>query len=295
MAAALAAPLAKAVHAQVAPEGRMLLAMHQNTSRGAGFRGSLEGWARAGIRYVELNDTLLVDFLEGDTLAGARSLLSDLNLTPVSGATVLQDIWVPGPAREESLETWRLRCEQFAELGLEKVYAPSVTNRPMTVEDFAATPEAVREAAEIARQHGLTAMIEFTRTSTHLSTLSSSLQVIRDAGHPSIRPMIDLFHFWSGLSKFEDLDMLEPGELAHAHFQDLLDAPRELTNNSYRLIPGDGISPLVRILRKLAEKEYDGALSVELFLPRLVNGDPYEVASEIRPKCEAVMREAQVL
>jgi sugar phosphate isomerase/epimerase len=295
LAASLAAPLAKAVHAQVAPAGRMLLAMHQNTSRGAGFRGSLEGWARAGIRHVELNDALLVDFLEGDTLSGARSLLGDLNLTPVSGATVLQDIWVPGPARSESLETWRLRCEQFAELGLEKVYAPSVTNRPMTAEDFAATPEAVREAAEIARQHGLTAMIEFTRTSTHLATLTSALEAIREAEHPSIRPMIDLFHFWSGLSKFEDLDLLEPGELAHAHFQDLLDAPRELTNNSYRLIPGDGISPLVRILRKLAEKEYSGALSVELFLPRLVNGDPYEVASEIRPKSEAVMREAEVL
>jgi len=32
----------------------MLLSMHQNTSRSAGFRGSLEGWARAGIEYVEL-------------------------------------------------------------------------------------------------------------------------------------------------------------------------------------------------------------------------------------------------
>ena len=111
----------------------------------------------------------------------------------------------------------------------------------------------------------------------------------------SIRPMIDFFHFWSGLSKFEDLDLLEPGELAHAHFQDLLDAPKELTNNDYRLIPGDGIAPLDAILRKLAEKEYTGALSVELFRSELVNGDPFLVAREIRSKAEAVMREAQVL
>ena len=33
--------------------GAMRLCMHQNTSRGAGFRGSLEGWARAGVRYAE--------------------------------------------------------------------------------------------------------------------------------------------------------------------------------------------------------------------------------------------------
>ena len=32
----------------------MTLAMHQNTSAGAGYRGSLEGWAKAGIRQVEV-------------------------------------------------------------------------------------------------------------------------------------------------------------------------------------------------------------------------------------------------
>lgn len=295
VAAALAAPLAKAVHAQVAPAGRMLLSIHQNTSRGAGFRGSLEGWARAGIRYVELNDGMLDSFLENDTLAGARRLLDDLGLTPVSAATILPDLWLPGPERAESLESWRARCEQFAALGLDKIYSPDLTSRRVTAEDFAATPDCIREVGEIASEHGLTCMIEFTRGSTHLSTLSSSLQVIREAGHPSVRPMLDFFHFWSGMGKFEDLDLLRPGELAHAHFQDLLDAPRELTTNAYRLIPGDGIAPVVRILRKLAEKEYNGALSVELFLPRLTNGDPYEVATEIRSKCEAVMREANVL
>jgi 2-keto-myo-inositol isomerase len=295
LAAPLAAPLAKAVHAQVAPAGRMLLSIHQNTSRAAGFRGSLEGWARAGIRYVELNDAVLDGFLESDTLAGARQLMSDLDLTPVSAATVLQDLWLPGPARAESLETWRRRCDQFAALGLQKIYSPSLTNRRITAEDFAATPDSIREAGEIAREHGLTAMIEFTRNSTHLSTLSSSLQVIRAAGHPNVRPMLDFFHFWSGMGKFEDLDLLEPGELAHAHFQDLLDAPRELTNNNYRLIPGDGIAPVVRIIRKLVEKEYSGALSVELFRSEIVNGDPYEIGTEILTKCEAVMREARVL
>ncbi len=297
----LAAPLvrslqsAQPIHAQTAPPGKMLLSIHQNTSRAAGFRGSLEGWARAGIQYVELNDRMLDGFLENDTLAGARSLLNDLGMTPVSAAAVMQDIWIPGPARAASLETWRRRCDQFANLGLERVYSPAITNRPVTAEDFAATPACVREAGEIAAEYNLTAMIEFLRTSTHLATLPSALNVIRAADHPNVRPMLDIFHFWSGLSKFEDLDLLEPGELAHAHFQDLLEGPRELINNDSRLIPGDGIAPLVRILRKLAEKEYDGALSVELFRAELVRGDPFQVATEIRRKAEAVMREAQVL
>ena len=287
--------MARAVTAQSAPPGKMLLGMHQNTSSAAGFRGSLEGWSRAGIQYVELGAPLLAEFLRNDTLPAARRLLGDLGLTPASAAVVLQDLWLPGPARAESLEAWRRGCDQFASLGLQKVYSPSITRRPVTAADFAATPDCIREAGEIAREYELTAMIEFIRNSTHLATLTSALQMIREAGHPNVRPMLDFFHFWSGLSKFEDLDLLEPGELAHAHFQDLLDTPRELINNDSRLIPGDGIAPVVRILEKLAEKQFTGALSVELFRAEYVQGDPFEVATEIRQKCEAVMRQAQVL
>ena len=293
--APVAASWARLVTAQSAAPGKMLLAMHQNTTRAAGFRGSMEGWSRAGIRYVELGAPQLSAFLESDTLPAARRLLSDLNLVPASAAVVLQDIWLPGPARAESLEAWRRGCEQMANLGLQKVYSPSVTNRRLTPDDFAATPQAIYEAGEIAAEFDLTAMIEFTRTSTHLATLTSSLEMIRAAGHANVRPMLDFFHFWSGLSKFEDLDLLEPGELAHAHFQDLREGPRELINNDSRLIPGDGIAPVVRILRKLTEKQYTGALSVELFRSEFVQGDPYAVASEIRPKCESVMQEAGVL
>ena len=291
----LVAPLARVVSAQSAAPGKMLLSIHQNTSRAAGYRGSLEGWARAGIQYVELNDSLLDAFLEDDTLPAARRVMTDLGLTPVSAVAVLPDIWIPGPARVASLETWRRRCEQYASLGVQKVYSPSITSRRVDAEDFAATPDCIRETGEIAREYNLTAMIEFLRTSTHLATLTSALDVIREAAHPNVRPMLDFFHFWSGLSKFADLDLLQPGELAHAHFQDLLDTPRELIDNDSRLIPGDGIAPVVRIIQKLAEKRYAGALSVELFRAEFVQGNPFQVATEIRQKCEAVMRQAQVL
>src|SRR5688572_1482775 len=129
-AAPLAATLVRALDAQEPAASAMQLAMHQNTSRAAGFRRSLEGWAQAGIRQVELTDVLLDQFLQSDTLQGARRLLADLNLTPASAAAVLPDVWIPGPARAASLETWRRRCEQFAALGLEKLYYPSITTRP---------------------------------------------------------------------------------------------------------------------------------------------------------------------
>jgi 2-keto-myo-inositol isomerase len=294
LAATLLAQVAQSVEAAGRNIPDLRLAMHQNTSRAAGFRGSLEGWKRAGIRYVELSDVLLDQFLARDTLAAATKLLGDLGLTPLSAGAVLPDVWIRGPDRVASLEILRRRCEQFVALGLDKFYCPSITNRPVTRADFDATPACIREVGDIAQGFGLTAMIEFARTSTHLSTLASTLQVIRAAGHPAVKPMLDFFHFYSGLSKLEELDLLKPGELAHVHFQDTAAGPRELVDNDSRLIPGDGVAPIARILRTIVAKGYAGALSVELFRSEFVDGDPQQVADRIRRKCDAAIRSASL-
>jgi 2-keto-myo-inositol isomerase len=287
--------LADVVIPAAAAGGKMVLSIHQTTSQRAGYRKILEGWAKAGIKNVEITDRVLDDFIKTDSMAAAKSVLTDNGLTMVSGASVLQDFWNKNAGFAAQMEIWKKRCEQFASLGSSKIYCPSTTNRMVKEEDYKSVPDAIREAGDVAKQYNLTGMIEFARSSTLIATLSTSLKLIREAGHPNVRPMLDCYHFWSGMGKFEDLDMLKPGELAHVHFQDTPDIPRELFGQQTRLIPGDGVSPLVRILKKLAEKGYDGALSVELFIPELQAGDPYEVATQIRTKCEKVMREAGVL
>jgi sugar phosphate isomerase/epimerase len=295
---ALAAPLAQVLRAQNngIPAGKMVLSIHQNTSRGAGFRGSLEGWAKAGVKYVELADTALDEWLKaGETTATAKKLIGDLGLTPVSSAAVIGNLWLPGAQHAAALETWKKRCEQFSEIGLQKIYCPSTSNTRITADDLKGTPGAIREAGDIAKSFGLTAMIEYARTSTHLASLPTTLNAIREANHPNVRPMLDFFHTWSGLTKFEDMDMLKPGELAHVHFQDILDTPREIIDNNGRVIPGDGNAPVVKMLQKLKEKQYSGALSVELFLTRLTQGDAQAVGAEIKQKCEKVMQQAGVL
>jgi 2-keto-myo-inositol isomerase len=292
---ALLAPLALAATPGHAASRKMVLSLHQNTSAAAGYRKSLEGWARAGIKNVELTDRLLDDFLKTDDLAAARRVVADLGLTPVSCASVLPDFWIPGPNRAAALDTWKKRCEQFSSFGLTKIYCPAVTSRKVTADDYKGAVDCIREGGDAAMQFKMTAMIEFARNSSFISTLTTSLKLIREAAHPNVHPMLDCYHFWSGLSKFEDLDLLQPGELAHVHYQDVPDMPRELLDNTTRLIPGDGVSPLVRILRKLADKNYSGALSVELFLPEFTQGDPYAVATRIREKAEGVMRQAKVI
>ncbi len=75
------------------------------------------------------------------------------------------------------------------------------------------------EVGEIAKHFFMTAMVEFVGTSSFVSTLTTLLKMTREAAHSNLRPMLDCYHFWSGLSKFEDLDQIRPGELAHVHFR----------------------------------------------------------------------------
>jgi 2-keto-myo-inositol isomerase len=284
-----------ATRAASAASGKMTLAMHQNTSAGAGYRKSLEGWSRAGIKDVELTNTMLDDFLKTDSLPAARRLLTDLGLTPVHGATGVGGLWEPNPTRAASLENLKKRCEMFAALGLSRVYASTATTQKVTLDDYKAGVDNMREAGEVGKQFNMSLRVEFVRTSSFISTLTTLLAMTRAAAHPNLAPMFDCYHFWSGLNKFEDLDLIRPSEIGHVHFQDVPDMPRELLDNTTRIIPGDGVSPLIRILRKLADKGYAGPLSVELFLPKFQQGDPFEVAREIRQKAESVMHQARVM
>jgi 2-keto-myo-inositol isomerase len=286
---------ANAVSSAAGSTKKMTLAIHQNTSNGAGYRKSLEGWARAGIKEVEITNVLLDDFLKTEDLAAARRVISDLGLTLVHAATGVTELWEPNPNRAAALDNLKRRCEMYANMGLNRVYASTATSKKVTDDDYKAAAENMHDAGEVAKQFNMSLRIEFLRTSTFISTLPTILKLTRASAHPNIAPMLDFYHFWSGLNKFEDLDMVRPGEIAHVHFQDVPDMPREMLDLTTRFIPGDGVSPLTRILGKLSEKGYSGPLSVELFLPKFQQGDPYEVAREIRTKSEAVMRQAGVM
>ncbi|MGD9906743.1 MAG: sugar phosphate isomerase/epimerase family protein [Vicinamibacterales bacterium] len=290
------AALAATGAAAAAADGPMTLALHHNTSSAAGYRASLEGWARAGIRQVEIANNLLDAFLKTETLATARRVLTDHGLTPVSASCGVGGLIEPNPDRAAAFDRLKRRCEMLATLGLTRTYATTATTATPTADDYTAAADHMRVAGDIAAQFRLTMMFEFVRQSTFAATLPTLLTIVRAAAHPSTGVLFDCYHFWSGHNRLEDLDQLRPGDIKHVHFQDVADLPREMLDLTTRVMPGDGVTPLVAILRALAAKAaYTGPLSVELFSRPFQIRDPYEIAREIVPKAEAVMRQAGVL
>lgn len=270
----------------------MYLCMHQTTTAAAGYRRSLEGYAKAGIRYVEVIPPHVDEFVKQEGMPAARRLLTDLGIKAVAsggGRGVVQ----PKPERAALEEIKRLG-ETLAALGVDRMVCPCNTAGKFTLDDYPRTVDSLRQVGEILKPYKVVAMVEFMRGSTLVGTLPTALKVTREVNHPNVMPMFDFYHFGAGLSRLEDLDLVREGELHHVHFQDVPDIPRELLDNGTRDVPGDGVLPLVRILQILDRKKYRGPLSVELFYPHLQKGDPFEVARRIRQQSEPIMKRAGV-
>src|SRR5262245_48528217 len=171
----LQTPLMLAAKRAGAGTRKMTLSMHQYTSARAGYRKSLEGWAKAGIRNVEPSAGSLDDYLRTDSLASAKRLLTDNDLKIVSGAIEVTGLWEPNPNFSNNLDAFRRRCEQFAELGAPLVYSPCSTTARFTTDDYVRAVENIRRTAEAALQFKLKVAAEFVRSSTFLASLPTAL------------------------------------------------------------------------------------------------------------------------
>src|SRR5713101_906717 len=99
--------------AMAARSAPMSLCLHQTTSVAAGYRRSLEGYAKAGIKYVELIPPHIQEFAKQNSLPAAKRLLADLGLKAVSCGGV-RGLAEPGPGRVKALEALKPQVEMIA-------------------------------------------------------------------------------------------------------------------------------------------------------------------------------------
>jgi 2-keto-myo-inositol isomerase len=274
---------------QTARPGSMFVCVHEASSDRFDFRTAMEGYAKAGIRAVEPSLLKVREFAEKESPAAARRLLDDLGLRAVSCSNQV-GLSEPGEARARSLADLKWKVELARTIGSDRLVAPSTGSGQYTEDDYKRGADHLREAADIAKPFGVSLMLEFTRASRFVAALPTALKMVRDANHPNLRLMMDTFHFWGGISKFEDLELLQDGEMHHLHFEDVpADPPREIQGQPHRVFPGEGIAPLRRIVELLKRKKYAGAASLEMFNPAIQAMDPYQVAMRARAAIEPLI------
>lgn len=150
------------------------------------------------------------------------------------------------------------------------LFTACATTARFMLDDYFKCVENIRQTAEAARQLKLKVTADFVRHSTFLASLPTALRLHREAAHSNFGILFDWYHCWSGPNKFRDMDLIRPGQIIHAHLNDIQDLPRELLDLRSRVIPGDGVARLAKILEKTCGQGLSG--TAELFLPKISGG-----------------------
>jgi 2-keto-myo-inositol isomerase len=183
-----------------------------------------------------------------------------------------------GEQRKAHYDHFRRRldlCQQFG-IGTMLVVADFVS-----AIDQAALERAVvslQQAAQWAAGFDVRLALEFRGHDTFCASLDTALALVAQCGEPNVGVNFDVFHFYTGPSKFEDLELLTLERLAFVQLCDVAGVPRELASDADRVLPGDGDFRLEPILQRFRDISYDGWVSLELMNPTLWKAKPVQVA-----------------
>jgi 2-keto-myo-inositol isomerase len=300
LAAAAAMPLAIPLLGQgrgaqtPTPAARGIFAcIHQACTSRFDFKTSCEGISKAGIRAVEVDIVKIQEFARTESLPKAKQLLADLGLRVVSASNHLGYVDATAANFPRLFDELKTKLEVVQAVGGDRLVCPSTSNQPTTPDDFKRGAENMVKGGELAKTYGVSLMLEFAKTSMLANSIQTALQIIREANHSNAKVMLDTFHFFGGVGKVEDLELLRDGELHHLHFEDIPNLPTEqLNSQSSRLFPGDGVAPLKRVIEILKRKGYSGPASLELFqntTPVIQNMDPFQIATRAKAAIEPLI------
>ncbi len=120
--------------------------------------------------------------------------------------------------------------------------------------------------------------LEFRGSAAFCTSLDTALSLVAACGEPNVGVNLDVFHYYTGPSKFDDLAGLTPANLAFVQVCDVAGVPRELATDADRIFPGEGdfrLGPVVQHLRRIG---YEGYVSLELMNPTVWRAKPSQVA-----------------
>jgi sugar phosphate isomerase/epimerase len=146
-----------------------------------------------------------------------------------------------------------------------------------TPQDIGRAAVSLTQAAQWAAGFGVKLALEFRGADTFCSCLDTALTLVEQCGEPNVGVCLDVFHYYKGPSKPEDLDRLTAANLAHVQVCDVAGVPRELMSDTDRIMPGEGdfrLGPVVAALKRIG---YAGPVSLELMNPVLWQLKPTQV------------------
>lgn len=247
----------------------MLPALSQVCTLHSAFSQDIEDFAAGQCPAVDVWLTKLEDYL-----AGGRSVSDVLNLlkkheitAPV--ASFQGGLFGAGESAQESWKHFTQRLKLCSELGIETLVLSCDILGPIGQADVDRAHESLLRAAVTAAHNGVRIALEFRADAALGNNLQTAAALVNEVGHASLGICLDMFHYYVGPSKQQDLAYLTAGNLFHVQLCDIADTPREFARDANRILPGDGDIDFDPVIERLREIGYRGCVSIELMNPQL--------------------------
>jgi sugar phosphate isomerase/epimerase len=242
------------------------------------FAEDVATFADAGCTALEVWLTKLETHLELHSLADTRKLLQDHNMALAAAAYQGGLLLSQGEQRQAHYDHFRRRLDLCQQLNIPTLIVLADFAGAVQPIDLERAVVSLKQAAQWAAGFSVRLALEFRAKSTFCASLDTALALVLQADEPNLGINLDVFHYWTGPSKPEDLQLLTPATLAHVQVCDVAGVARELASDSDRVLPGEGDFHLQAVLDCLRRIDYQGYVALELFNPTLWQTKPIQVA-----------------
>ncbi len=256
----------------------------------------------AGFRHTAFDITGAIEYDSANGSGAAAELMKSLDLVP-DGWGGAPGITLPADKYKAGLPAYEELCKYASgfghgNLGGIMVFMP---NRWPVPEDeaFALAVTNFSALAAVSANYGVTVSIEFCGPNLmpdephpFVTGVEGAMRIVDAADKDNLGVLVDSYHLYCAGEEPEAIDRLGKGKVFAAHINDSPPGDHSNFTDAERVMPGDGILPLVDFIKHLDAAGYSGIVPCELFNPEIRLGDPVEVARESREKSDAIIAEA---
>lgn len=241
------------------------LAINSVSTRQDTLEEALDAYAAAGFRKVEFRLGPVHAWLDSHPVPQLARILRDRSVTAVGGFESAVQCFTPPEARRANRERHVANARLLHELGGGVL---TVGTDGPEQPSLAALDQVARALDELATEiAGLSVRIalEF-NWSPLVKSLASAVTVCEKVGREEVGVLFDPAHYYTTVTKSEDLTPGRVRWVRHVHLDDMRDKPADLSNcNDDRVLPGEGVLDLPALISALETGGYRGAFSIEMF------------------------------
>jgi 4-hydroxyphenylpyruvate dioxygenase len=257
----------------------MKLSISQASTLPTPFEADVQGAVDGGCSLIEVWLTKLEQALEKTSTEQLQQFLQERDVRFAAAAYHGGLLLSQGEARQTAFDHFRQRldlCQTFHIPLI--VLVPDTTTVSLDPTSLGRVVVSLTQAAQWAAGYGIHVALEFRAGNVLCNNLQTALALIGECRQPNLGVCLDWFHFYAGPSKEDDLQLLTKQNLAHVQVCDVAGILRERMTDSDRIFPGEGDFEYARLMQRLRELNYEGAVSLELFNPVLWKVKPSQVS-----------------